>query len=554
MSSYFNLGTYSRPISTESAEAQLWFDRGLNWAYGFNHAEAIRCFEKVIAADPDCPMGYWGVAYEAGPYYNQRWQDFSPSGLANGLKTTYHYAREAAKRREQGSPAERALVDALVIRFPVDAVKTVDEALFSSWDNAYAAAMRQVYVDYPNDADVAALTAEALICRTPWQLWDLVQETPAEGADTQEAIDIIEKGLAQLEAAGQPPHPGLLHFYIHIMEMSPTPEAAIPAGDALLDLVPDAGHLVHMPSHIYILCGEYEKALHSNAQAHIVDEKYVAYNDELGLYTLYRLHNLHFQLYAALFLGRYEAALSTAEKMRATVPTAGLTNEHAYLVTYLEAFSGMRPHVLVRFGKWEEIIAAPLPPDPQLYPFTTTVWHYAKGVAYAATGEVASAAAQQQQFEAALERVPAERRLFENNCREILGVAESMLAGELAYRQEDYEIAFAHLEEGVRRYDQLNYTEPWSWMQPPRHALGALLLEQGDVSRAAAVYRADLGLDKTLVRPSQHIDNVWALHGYAECLRRLGRDSEAERVEARLQARQAEADIEIRASCLCRTE
>ena len=334
--------------------------------------------------------------------------------------------------------------------------------------------------------------------------------------------------------------------------MSPEPEKALAACDTLLNLVPESGHLVHMPSHIYILCGQYDKALAANVQATVVDSKFAAYNSSLGMYTIYRLHNIHFQIYAAIFLSQYEAALRAAEDMITIIPPEALHHEHAYIVNYLEAFSGMKPHVYVRFGKWAEIIAEPLPADPDLYCVTTAMWQYAKGIAYAVTGDIDKALAQQELLKIAVGNVPQEREIFQNSCRDILAVAEAMLTGELEYRRQSYKVAFDYLQQAVELYDGLNYTEPWAWMQPPRHALGALLLEQGHVEEAEAVYRADLGLDDSLVRPSQHPDNIWSLHGYAECLQRLGRP-EANEVQARLERVQTAVTVPIHASCFCRT-
>ena len=551
MDSYFDLGIYSRPITTSSAEAQLWFDRGLNWSYSFHHVEAIRCYEKVVELDPDCAMGYWGLAYGVGPYYNMPWPKYSPAGLISALADAYNYSREAQKRAGNASPVEKALIDALVCRFPVE--KDADPDDFPSWDDAYADAMRTVYAQFPDDPDVSALTAEALMCRTPWLLWDLEKGLPADGADTAEAIEIVEKGLAHCEATGAGHHPGLIHFYIHIMEMSPEPEKALAASDILRTLVPDAGHMVHMPSHIYVLCGQYQKALDTNVEAVVADDKYIETDPALGIYTIYRLHNIHFQIYAAIFLGKYEEAVRAADLIWETVTPDALRVEHEFLVNYLEGYYGMKVHVLIRFGKWQEIIDAPMPAEPELFLVTTALWHYAKGVAYSATGDVDNAAEQQALFKDAWLRIPEGRIIFNNDCKEVLKVGEAMLAGELEYRRENYEVAYGHLRDSVALYDRLNYTEPWAWMQPPRHALGALLLEQGHVAEAAAVYRADLGLDDSLVRPSQHLDNIWSLHGYAECCRGLGLDEEAAVIEQKLAMAQAVADVPIESSCFCRT-
>ena len=265
MDDYFDLGAYSRPISTTSVEAQRWFDRGLIWSYGFNHAEALHCFEKVVQYDPDCAMGYWGIAYAIGPYYNLAWREYSENGRKTALHQTYTLAREAQKRAAGATAVEQAIIEALVVRFP-RAIDVEDEAEYGRWDDAYAAAMRQVYAQFPDDDDVCALTAEALMCRTPWLLWDLLNRVPAAGADTSEALAIVEKAIQRIAEQDRIPHPGLLHFYLHLLEMSPEPEKALAACDTLFNLVPDSGHLVHMPSHIYILCGLYDKALAANMQ------------------------------------------------------------------------------------------------------------------------------------------------------------------------------------------------------------------------------------------------------------------------------------------------
>ncbi len=550
----FDLGTHTMPITTQSAEAQRWFDRGMIWSYNFSHIEARRCFEKVIEHDPDCPMGYWGVAYAVGPYYNLKWESYSPQGLIQGLADAHGFTQEALARTKNCSDLEKILVDAFVARFPTPNPPDEDgaEEAFAEWDTAYFEAMRAVYTAYPSHNDVCALTAEALVLPDSWLLWDLVNGVPSEGTHTLEALTILEKALERIKTNGEPPHPGILHFYIHILEMSPEPERALEASDTLISLIPDTAHLIHMPSHIYVLCGLYDKALRSNQLADVADEKYIAHDPKISIYTIYQLHNLHFQVYSAMFLGQYEPALKVAEQMETKVPIEALSGDHKFLVHYLEGYVGMKAHVYIRFGKWDEIIQHPLPPDPELYCVTTALWHYAKGVAYAASGDIENAILQQQQFAEAYKLVGPERKVFNNVCRDILKVGEKMLAGELEYRRENYELAFDHLRECVRLYDGLSYSEPWSWMQPPRHALGALLMEQGHVDEAAAVYRADLGLDDTLVRPSQHHDNIWALHGYLECLEAQGNEAEAKIYRAKLEQAQKAADVSVSSSCFCR--
>ena len=553
MEKYFALGPYQRNISTDSKKAEIWFNRGLNWCYGFHHKEALRCFHEVIELDPDCPMGYWGVAYATGPYYNIPWEKMSPDGRVFALAQTYEHSQKAnaLAAADNISPVEKALCKALTARFHAPSVS--DESILSQWDDTYADAMREVYAAYAEDYDVSALTAEALMVRTPWKLWDLENRTPADGTDTLEAIEIIEAALARIDERGDVPHPGLLHFYVHIMEMSPYPEKALAASNALQPLAPDAGHLIHMPSHIYVLCGQYQKVIEANVDAVEADDKYIAIDPSLGIYTIYRLHNFHFQVYGALFSGQFEPALRAARKMQATVKPEHLYAGHAFLVNHLEAFYGMKAHVLVRFGKWQDILDEPLPDQPDLFCVTNAFWQYAKGVAHAVLGNIDKARDQQSRLREAVSNLPAERLIFQNEARDILAVAEATLAGEIEYRQENYDQAFILLRRAVDLYDNLNYSEPWSWMQPPRHALGALLLEQGHAAEAAEVYRADLGLDDTLVRPSQHPDNIWSLLGYAECCELLGEDTELESVRQRLAKAQDVADSGIQVSCFCRT-
>jgi tetratricopeptide (TPR) repeat protein len=540
----FDLGSYTRPVSTASADAQTWFDRGLIWAYGFNHEEAVRCFERAAEADPGCAMAHWGVAYAMGPNYNKDWVAFAPDELAEMVSVARGAVERAHALLDRASPAERALIEALGERFP-DATPPEE---CSVWSDAYADAMRTAYGEFGDDPDVAALCAEALVGRTPWELWDVQTGRPAEGADTLEAIDVLERGIA----SSSDPHPGLLHMYLHTMEMSPFPERALAAADQLRGLVPDAGHLQHMPTHIDVLCGRYRDVVAWNERAIEADRKYLAREGALNFYTLYRCHDYHFKIYGALFLGQMEPALAAADEMAATLSAELLRIEAPPMADWAEGFVPMRLHVLVRFGRWREIIDEPFPGDPALYCTTTAMLHYARGVAFAATGEVARAAEEQQRFREAVARVPDTRYLFNNTCLDVLAVASEMLDGEVAYRRGDFAQAFAHLRRSVELDDALPYDEPWGWMQPTRHALGALLLEQGQVEAAEAVYRADLGLDDTLSRPCRHPDNVWSLHGYHECLSRLGKADEAAAVKQRLDAAMAEATVRIESSCFCR--
>jgi tetratricopeptide (TPR) repeat protein len=551
MDDYYDLGTYSRPVTTRSPEAQSWFDRGLIWRYAFNYEESVACFRKAVERDEDCAMAYWGIAYASGPFYNKPWSDFTAEELTETLATVRQAMRTAEALRNNAGPVERALIRALGQRYLADRVDTPDE--LTAWEDAYAAAMREVYAGFPDDPDVALLFAEALMNRTPWRLWDLESGQPAQGADTLEAVAVLEGAMHTAEKLGRPPHPGILHMFIHLMEMSPHPERALRAADALRDAAPDAGHFLHMPSHIDILCGDYRAALAANDRAIVADRKYLKREGEFNFYTLSRCHDYHFKIYAAMFLGQYAPALQAGKEMAATIPEALLRWATPPMDDWLEGFVPMKAHVLVRFGRWQDIIDEPLPADPDLYRVTTATFLYAKGVAYAALARIDEAEAAYVHFRETLAKVPATRRFFNNRYVDILAIADEMLAGEIEYRMGHHQSAFTHLRNAVANYDGLLYDEPWAWMQPPRHALGALLLEQGQVDEAAEVYEADLGLNRRHSRVSRHPDNVWSLSGYVECLHRLGRHTEAGAAQFRLDLALARADQEIRSSCFCRT-
>jgi tetratricopeptide (TPR) repeat protein len=544
---YYDLGTHTRPVTTSSSTAQMWFDRGLVWTYAFHHEEAVACFEAAAKADPDCAMAHWGIAYALGPNYNKPWEFFDERDLARTVERTHAAVERAHARAAGATPVERALIEALRARYPQ--ARPAEDC--SVWNTPYADRMRAVHALAPDDLDVAALYADALMNLTPWQLWDLLTGEPAEGSRTVEAKDVLDRALAT-DAGAE--HPGLLHLYIHLMEMSPVPETALPVADRLRGLVPDAGHLQHMPSHLDVLCGDYRRVVADNTAAIAADEKYRARSGAMNFYTLYRSHNYHFKIYGAMFLGQSRVALETAAHLEASIPEDLLRVQSPPMADWLEGFLAMRVHVLIRFGRWQEILQLPFPADPELYCVTTAMLHYARGVALSATGRVVEAEAERELLRAAVGRVPETRMLFNNTCADILAVASAMLDGELAYRKGDLDTAFAALERSVSLDDNLPYDEPWGWMQPTRHALGALLLEQGRVAEAEAVYRADLGLDDTLPRPCQHPGNVWALHGFHECLVRLGRLGEARIVAQQLKTATALADVPVEASCFCRLD
>ncbi|WP_170375555.1 tetratricopeptide repeat protein [Ruegeria atlantica] len=545
MGDYYDLGTHSCPVSTTSAEAQLWFDRGLVWTYGYNHDEAVVCFQRAAEHDPDCAMAHWGIAYAAGPNYNLPWDLRDARGQQKALGQAYDATQQAVALLGTCTPVEQALIHALPARYPQrDPIPDMN-----SWNHDFADAMRAAFADQPDHLDLHTIYVEALLNLTPWQMWDLKTGKPAEGAATLEAQKVLEDAMANDPAAMS--HPGLLHLYVHLMEMSPTPEKALKAGDVLRTLVPDAGHLVHMPTHIDVLCGHYHNVVYWNEKATIADLKYYEREGAFNIYTGYRQHNYHFAIYGALFLGQMEPALRANQGLWDTTPEEMLRIESPPMADYFESYMSMGPHILIRFGQWEEAKALKLPANPDLYRTLTATIHYARAIAHAATGDVAEAEAEEQLFLSAKACVPETRLLHNNRVVDLLEIAREMLSGEIEYRKGNYDIAYAHLRRSVELDDTLPYDEPWGWMQPTRHALGALLFEQGHVTEAEAVYREDLGLGGTLSRASIHPDNVWSLKGLHDCLKARGESVEIAQIKQRLDLALARADRAVGASCFC---
>jgi len=542
----YDLGPYSRKVTTSSADAQRWFDRGLNWCFGYHHDEAVACFEKALAADPNCAMAHWGVAYAIGPNYNYPWELRDPETKASTLARAYDATQAAIRCADGATAAERAFIQALPARFPQR--DPIDDQ--RPWNEAFTDAMRVAHRAHPRDLDLRLVFVEAIMNLTPWQMWDQKTGQPAPGAGTVEAGEVLDSAFRMVPGATR--HPGLLHLHIHLMEMSPHPEAALQTGDRLRELTPDMGHLVHMPTHIDIQCGHYRDAMHWNQKAIIADRKFYDRAGAGNFYSLYRLHNYHFAAYGAMFLGQFAPALAAANEIITTMPEEVLRTPLPPLADFFESYIAVRQHVLVRFGKWEQIIEQSQPADPDLYCVTTTTMHYAKGVAHAALGNVAEAEAEQALFRAARERLPVSRlHMLNATAKDALAVAEEMLEGEIAYRRGEYDVAFAKLRAAVALEDALPYEEPWVWMQPVRHALGALLLEQGRVAEAEVVYREDLGLAGNLPRAQIHPDNVWALRGLLNCLERHGETVESKLIRQRVELTAARADMSVAVSCFC---
>ncbi len=547
----FDLGEHTFGVSTSSSQAQRFFDQGLNWCFGFNQEEGLACFKESLKHDPGCAMAHWGVAYSAGPFYNMPWIDFSEPEAVECTALCRHHLDLARSLRQTATPLERALIAALSER--IQKPHAVSQSEYNRWDDAYAHAMRRVDVAFPDNQNVMAICVEALITRTPWRLWDLKTGRVSEGADTLEAIALCERAIALADANRCAQHPAILHMHIHLFEMSPTPERALGSADRLGELCPDAGHLHHMPGHIYDLLGDYEKTKTVSEVAIAVNRKYLAYAGPYNYYTTARCHDLHLMMYTCMMLGQYEPAMAAAQEIceNLTPDVLRLKNK-PFIASTLESFYAMKMHVLVRFGKWQQIVQTPMPDQPELYCVSTAMYRYAKGIAHATLKNFAAAEHQKRCFYESLQLIPAKCKMFNNPAREPLSVGEKMLLGELEYHKGNYEVAFDHLRESVVRCDNLHYTVPWPWMHPPRHALGALLLEQGHHNEAEEIYRADLGLNDVVPRPAQHRNNVWALHGLVECLKHRGEVEERDNMQTLLTAALAKTDIAITSSCCCR--
>lgn len=548
----YDLGAYFKSINSASNESETWLNRGMVWLFGFDLEMSFRCFKRATELNPNYAMAYWGMAYTSGVYYNKPWARMQKDELVEKLQRTYNYSRQAKQKIDFASDWQAMMINALQARY--QSPTPVDFANYDRWNDDYADQMRRVYDAFPEHDDVSALFAEALMTRTPWALWNLRSGEPSDDSSTLEAIEVLEKAMTRIEKAKKVPHPGILHMYIHVMEMSPVPEKALRACDQLRELVPGSGHLCHMPSHIDVRCGHYYEAIIANDRAVAADRVYVENEGAINYQALSRIHNLHLKVYAAMFLGQFYEALDAAERIIETTPEELLRIENPAMADWMEGYIAVKAHVYIRFGRWQNIIDHPLPEDSDLYSMTTATWRYAKGIAHAVRGENELAKSEQKEFHEAVKCVPETRYLFNNSCQDVLKIADQMLKGELEYRQANYDTAFKCLRNAVYLDDNLKYDEPWGWMQPARHALGALLLEQGQVEEARQVYMDDLGLSDTLVSTSQHVENPWSLHGMVECLDRLGKKKQARLFRSRLNLAKARADVPIDASCACRLQ
>ncbi len=510
-----DLAVYHRPIKTTSKEAQRWFDQGLVLHYGFNHDAAIACFKKVAELDPKCAMAWWGQAISAGPNINNPHMDEAAA------KNAYDAAQMAKSLSGNSSPVEQKLIDAIATRYTWPVAED-RKAL----DVAYSDAMRTVWKRFPKDKDVGALFADAMMNLRPWDMWSPDGQPRPEEPETQATIEAVLKM--------DPEHIMACHEYIHVMEMSPTPEKALPAANVLRTRVPGAGHLVHMPAHIDMRLGHYNDAILANQKGVEVDKTWAAQG---GFYTFYRAHNFHFLSWAAMFEGRKKLAVDNIKDFEEQIPV----DLARAFPDFIDAYMGSPVEVYIRFGMWNDILALPTPPaDLQAW---TAFWRYGRTVAYASLDSLDAATKEFNTFKAACAAVPDTRILGNNPAKVVLDVGLAMAEGELEYARGNHDHAFALLRDAVQKDLALHYDEPWGWMMPASHALGALLLEQGKGAEAEVVYRADL---------KRYPMNGWALNGLAESLRAQGKDKEASAVDAQFAKAWARADVQIKSSCYCR--
>ena len=512
----YELGAFARPITTSSPEAQRYFDQGLAFLYGFNHDEAIRSFRRAAELDPGCAMAHWGVAVANGPHIN------NPVLPADRGQAAWDALARAQAVAAAATPVEKALIVAQAARYAAPPPEDRKHL-----DLAYANAMRAVWAAYPQDPDVGALFAEAMADLRPWDLW-LPDGKPQPG--TEELVATLDAVLRL-----DPKHPLALHLYVHAVEASTQPGRADAAAEALRDRLPGLGHLLHMPSHIDVRRGRWQEAVVANTKAIASDRSYTARSPEQGFYRLYLAHNHHMLTYGAMMTGQSALALKTIREMVDDIPL-----EFFKANPFADGFMAMPLEVLMRFGRWQEILATPAFPD--FVPISRALQHYARGVAFAASDRVPDAERELAAFLEARTRVPKQAFFGNNTGADVLDVAERVLKGELLFRSGKRDEGIALLREGALREDKLRYDEPPDWIQPVRHPLGAALLQAGRFAEAEAVFREDL---------EKLPDNGWGLYGLTRALQMQKERAEAAAVLKRFETIWSRADVKIQSPCLC---
>lgn len=503
------LGDVHHPVSTKSIEAQKFFDQGLAYIYAFNHEEAVRSFKRAAELDPQLAMAHWGIALALGSNYNLQ-------ADAPQLKEAYANLQKALVLSAKASENERAYIEALSRRYSSD--PNADKQKLAA---DYKTAMGELVKRYPDDLNAATLYAESMMNLRPWKLWT-ADGKPAEG--TAEIVATLESVLRR-----DPRHTGANHYYIHAVEASPNPERALPSASRLERLAPAAGHLVHMPSHIYIRTGDYEAAARSNADAIVADRAYLEKSGAAGVYPMmYYNHNIHFLAAAHAMNGRYADAIKTARDLEANV------RPHLKSMPMLEFFMPYTAVTLVRFQRWEEILSAPAP-ESELK-ITSAFWRFARGMAYAGRRETGKAEAELKALRDISQAVPADAPFGNSSARGVLLVAERLLDGRLAFARGDKGVAVETLRKAVEAEDAVGYNEPPDWDLPVREWLGNALLISGDAAESEKVYRAEL---------LKHPRNGRALFGLMESLKRQGKESSARMVQREFDKAWENADTKL---------
>jgi tetratricopeptide (TPR) repeat protein len=504
------LGNHQFLVSTKNKDAQAFMNQGLNLSYAFNHAEAGRAFREAARLDPNLAMAYWGQALVLGPNINA---PMDPNSEGPALELI----KKAVSLKSKASPREQAYIDALAERYSGNAADR------QARDHAYAAAMKKVEQKFPDDLDAATLYAESMMDLRPWGYWTRDGQ-PYEGV--AEVVTLVEKVIER-----NPLHPGALHLYIHLVEATDKVDKAEGPADRLLTLMPAAGHMVHMPAHIYQRIGRYNDAVRSNEMAINADEDYIAQCRAQGLYPMgYYPHNIHFLWFAATADGQSKRSIESARKAASKVPDEALQQ-----VSLMAIFRVVPYYALTRFGKWDEMLREPEP--PAFSPYARGIWHYARGIAFVRKGETDKADQELVKVKELLSDKLLEQPLFSPNTGlAVLSIAPEVLAGEIEAARKNYDKAVAHLERAVRLEDALVYTEPSEWHYPPRQALAAVLLQANRAAEAETVYWADLKRNR---------NNGWSLYGLMKALQAQGKKDEAGLIEARFKKAWERADVTI---------
>lgn len=567
-------------LSSDNPELQSLFANGLLWCYGFHHEQAELHFRELLNRESNNLLGLWGLAYACMPFYNRPWSWFTDKQKQEVAKLGFSCVQTGKKLVDEPACKNqliaKQLLNAQELLFRSN--EPVSDETFDAYHGEYAQQMMQLARKHPDQPDVVALACEALMNCTPWQLWNIDDKNIANGSQVEQVLKMLQPLLADLHPAKS--HPGILHLHIHALEMSPYPQQAAASAQGIRQLVLALDenatsstktsathgfppHLPHMASHIDVLQGDYQSAIDINRKAANADEHIAAVAGEF--YQISRLHNAHMMLYAAMMAGRQADAEEAQNRLESLATRLYVADGEDYLKVSIEGFFANRLHAAVRFGRWQEILDRDLDYGKRDWqaeqianaqtleslPYTAAMQSYTRGVALANTGKPQDAEKELALLKQISALVPEWYLISNNPARDILKVAQLMLSGEHQYHAGNIDSGLDALRKAVAACDELAYCEPWGWMHPPRHALGALLLEQGQIEEAQEVYETDLGLNDRLPVCKKNPENIWALHGLHECLTLQKLQSDTEKINASLQAASSYADIAISSSCFC---